>query len=388
MEDQPSRARPGPPADGRVGAPRSTAPALDGRQVAAILHAGLLHFDRSRLIDEANDVAHELLAVAPGRLLGRTPLEAFLDRRVDELVSSVPVDGPRSLEIVLRDGGARVVIVHARPDAAGGAWLVLEDVAELRRLQRIRTEFIDNLSHELRTPLSSIALLTETLAAEATAHTDMVTPRMRDRIAKIQVETSNLAQMVDEMLDLSRIESGGAMRMDDLLDLGVLASEAARRLGPFAERQGVALRVEVADDVPMLRGNEQRLGQVLLNLVHNAVKFSPDGGEVVIRVGHDDGSVSAAVEDHGIGIERSDLPRIFERFYKADRARVRGGGTGLGLSIARHIVEAHGGTITVATEIGRGSTFTLRLPLPASPDPAPSSPDANAATAAIPAGEG
>jgi two-component system, OmpR family, phosphate regulon sensor histidine kinase PhoR len=344
---------------------------LDGHAVAALLGAGLIHFDASRTVDEANATAHELLAVAPGRLTGRGPLEAFIDRRVEQLLETAFRGGEASGETILRDGGSRTVVLHARADGSGGAWLVIQDVAELRRLQLIRTEFIDNLSHELRTPLSAITLLAETLAIDANTAGDALPPRMRDRIVKIEVETANLAQMVDEMLDLSRIESGGPMPMGDLVDMGELASEAARRLGPFAERQGVTLRVDVAADVPMLRGNEQRLGQVLVNLVHNAVKFSPDGGDVRISVRRGGDEVEVAVEDHGMGIERADLPRIFERFYKADRARVRGGGTGLGLSIARHIVEAHDGRISATSDIGLGSVFTVRLPIdgPSDGDP-------------------
>jgi two-component system phosphate regulon sensor histidine kinase PhoR len=336
---------------------------LDGDLVATLLGAGLIHLDPALTIDEANQTAHELLAAAPGRLIGRGPLEAFIDRRVEELVAIALRDGGASAELELRDRGTRTVVLHARGDGRDGVWLVIQDVGELRRLQRIRTEFIDNLSHELRTPLSAIAILVETLATEARSAGGALSPRMRDRIAKIEVETANLVQMVDEMLDLSRIESGGSMRMGDLVDMGELASEAARRLAPFAERQGVTLEVEVAADVPMLHGNEQRLGQVLLNLVHNAVKFSPDGGEVRIAVRRSGDDVEATVEDHGMGIERTDLPRIFERFYKADRARVRGGGTGLGLSIARHIVEAHGGRISATSDIGLGSVFTVRLPI-------------------------
>jgi two-component system phosphate regulon sensor histidine kinase PhoR len=121
--------------------------------------------------------------------------------------------------------------------------------------------------------------------------------------------------------------------------------------------------VEIAPDLPLVRGDEARLGQVLVNLLHNAVKFSPTGGDVTVRVAAADGEVVAAVEDHGIGIPRAALGRVFERFYKADRARVRGGGTGLGLAIARHVVEQHGGRIWVTSEEGSGSTFTFALPV-------------------------
>jgi two-component system phosphate regulon sensor histidine kinase PhoR len=239
----------------------------------------------------------------------------------------------------------------------------MEDVSELRRLQRIRAEFIDNLSHELRTPLTTVSLLAETLVREADGAGEAIPPRMRDRIAKIEVETDHLVQMVEELLDLSRIESGGPLVMLDEVDLGRLAVASVERLRLFAERQRVELRTEVPEVIPPVRGAEDRLGQVLVNLLHNAVKFSPDGGEVVVRVAPTAEEVVVSVEDHGIGIPKADQARIFERFYKADKARRRGGGTGLGLAIARHVVEAHGGRIRVESEEGRGSTFSFALPI-------------------------
>ena len=238
----------------------------------------------------------------------------------------------------------------------------MEDVSELRRLQRIRAEFIDNLSHELRTPLTTVSLLAETLVREAEEAGEAIPPRMRDRIAKIEVETDHLAQMVSELLDLSRIESGGPIRLLDIVDLGRLAVATTERLRLFAERQGVELVTAAGTPVPPIRGAEDRLGQALVNLLHNAVKFSPDGGTVRVSVGTAGGDVVVAVEDHGIGIARADQARIFERFYKADKARRRGGGTGLGLAIARHVVEAHGGWIRVESEEGQGSTFSFGIP--------------------------
>jgi two-component system phosphate regulon sensor histidine kinase PhoR len=186
---------------------------------------------------------------------------------------------------------------------------------------------------------------------------------MRDRIGKIEVETGHIAQMVNELLDLSRIESGGAVVHLDPVDLGEVAAASTERLRLFAERQGVRLAVEAARPVPPVRGDEARLGQVLINLLHNAVKFSPTGGDVTIRVEARDGEVVTSVEDRGVGIPKALLGRVFERFYKVDRARVRGGGTGLGLSIARHVVEQHGGRIWVESEEGKGSTFSFALPI-------------------------
>jgi two-component system phosphate regulon sensor histidine kinase PhoR len=270
--------------------------------------------------------------------------------------------GSASSELTLRRDDGPTLVVRARRSPVQGVWLILEDVSELRRLQRIRAEFIDNLSHELRTPLTTVSLLAETLVREADGAGEAIPPRMRDRIAKIEVETDHLVQMVEELLDLSRIEGGGPLVMLDEIDLGRLATGSVERLRLFAERQGVELRTEVPDVVPPVRGAEDRLGQVLVNLLHNAVKFSPDGGAVVVRVRPTAEEVVVSVEDHGIGIPRADQARIFERFYKADKARRRGGGTGLGLAIARHVVEAHGGRIQVESEEGRGSTFSFSVP--------------------------
>jgi two-component system phosphate regulon sensor histidine kinase PhoR len=157
------------------------------------------------------------------------------------------------------------------------------------------------------------------------------------------------------------------VHLDDV-DLGQLAVSSTERLRLFAERQGVQFRVDVAAEVPPVRGDEARLGQVIVNLLHNAVKFSPNGGEVAVEVQARDGEVTVSVEDHGVGVPSALLGRIFERFYKVDRARARGGGTGLGLAIARHVIEQHGGRIWVESEEGSGSTFRFTLPAAASPD--------------------
>jgi two-component system phosphate regulon sensor histidine kinase PhoR len=254
--------------------------------------------------------------------------------------------------------------MRARRAPDGGVTLILEDVSELRRLQRIRTEFIDNLSHELRTPLTTVSLLAETLTREAEAAGDALPLRMRDRIGKIEVETGHLVQMVNELLDLSRIESGSSLGPLEDVDLASLANDATERLRLFAERQAVTLHVEVATRVPTVRGDPARLEQVLVNLVHNAVKFSPDGGDVAVAVHEAGETVVVSVTDHGVGIPRAAKDRIFERFYKVDRARVRGeaGGTGLGLAIARHVIEQHHGRIWVESTEGVGSTFSFALP--------------------------
>jgi two-component system phosphate regulon sensor histidine kinase PhoR len=224
---------------------------------------------------------------------------------------------------------------------------------------------VGNLSHELRTPLTTVSLLAEALSMEADADPDRIPARMRDRIEKIRIETEHLAQIVSELLELSRIESGGPIAMTGEVDIPTLARATAERLHLFADRQSVRLSVEAPSDLPHPFGDEDRLGQVLVNLEHNAIKFSPDGGPVRIAIRRVAEEIVTSVEDQGIGIAPADQPRVFERFFKADRARVRGGGgTGLGLAIARHIVAAHGGRIWLTSTEGAGSVFTFALPLP------------------------
>ncbi len=345
---------------------RAGSRSLDEEALREALDAGVIRVDAGMRIREANGRAHAVLGRAAGTLAGKSLIEAFLDPAVETLARTAVDAGSATGEIRLAGPDGPALVVRMRRVLDDGVWLVLEDVSELRRLQRIRAEFIDNLSHELRTPLTTVSLLAETLQREAAAVGDAIPAKMRDRIAKIEIETGHLVQMVNELLDLSRIESGGTLHLTDGVDMGALAADAAERLRLFAERQGVRLVVDAASELPRVKGDASRLGQVVVNLVHNAVKFSPDGGDVTVRTYATDTEVVTAVEDHGIGVPAAARGRIFERFYKVDRARLRaevGGGTGLGLAIARHVVEQHGGRIWVDSDEGAGSTFSFALPV-------------------------
>jgi two-component system, OmpR family, phosphate regulon sensor histidine kinase PhoR len=359
--------------------------------LADLMGVGIVRLGEGGRVELANAAAHILLRRAPGTLRGRTVLETFVDTGVEELIAATRERGAASGEFRPAGPDGPILVVRARRSPVSGLWIVLEDVSELRRLQQIRTQFADNLSHELRTPLSTVSLLAETLAREADAAGDVVPVRMRDRIDKIEVETGHLVQMVNELLDLARIEGGGPLVLLDDVDLGRVARASAERLMLFAERQGLRLIVDVEERLPVVRGDEARLGQVVVNLVHNALKFgrSEDRLDSAVESLHEDGqreeprasgrasepedvriavretagSVILSVEDHGVGIPSAEQTRVFERFYKVDRVRLRGGGTGLGLAIARHVVEQHGGRIEVQSEEGVGSTFTVTLPV-------------------------
>ncbi|HSG86132.1 MAG TPA: ATP-binding protein [Candidatus Limnocylindrales bacterium] len=339
----------------------------DGRLVVDLVGVAVLHVDQDHVVDEANLAARMLLRPSRGDVLGRTVMEVFLDRHVDDLIEAATATTTATIETSLRSADVRDLVIRARRAPDGGTWLAVEDVSELRRLQLIRAEFIGNLSHELRTPVTNVGLLAETLARDVDAAGDAVPAKVRERVARIEIEAGHLGQMIAEMLDLSRIESGGPMVLIDELDPAALAASVAERLHVYAERQAIALAVEVDGDVPTVRGDEDRLAQALVNLVHNAIKFSPDGAPVVIRVARRGPDVAIAVTDEGPGIPADARTRIFERFYKVDRSRARGGGTGLGLAIARHIVEGHGGRIELESREDRGSTFTVVLPVAVGP---------------------
>lgn len=334
--------------------------AHDTGYLTELLTAGVVRLRDDLTVEFANGAAHVMLERRPGAMVGRSALEAFVDARIEGIAQTAMETGSATGELTVRSSATATVTVRARRSPVSGVWLVLEDVSELRRLQRIRAEFIDNLSHELRTPLTTISLLAETASRDA----ESASPRLRDRISKIEVETGHLIQMVNELLDLSRIESGTAQLLLDDVDMVKVVRSTAERLRLFAERQGLRIVLDTPEHVSPVRGDEDRLGQVLVNLLHNAVKFSPNGGDIVVGVRETADGITVWVRDPGMGVPRADLTRIFERFYKVDRARFRGrGGTGLGLSISRHVVDSHGGRIWADSEEGHGSTFSFTIPL-------------------------
>lgn len=249
----------------------------------------------------------------------------------------------------------------AIPDQhSSGSLLLVQDLTRIRRLETVRRDFVSNLSHELRTPLASLKALTETLQDGALDDP----PAARRFIDQIQIEVDALTQMVTELLELSRIESGRLSLDLKPISPHELLDSASKRMQLQVERAGLTLHVECADDLPKVKIDVQRLEQVLVNLIHNAVKFTKPGGEVVLEAVTGLGEVRFAVRDTGIGIPLEDVPRIFERFYRVDKSRT-GSGTGLGLSIAKHIVEAHGGKIWAESIEGKGTSIIFSIPLSA-----------------------
>ncbi|MGA2504930.1 MAG: ATP-binding protein [Anaerolineales bacterium] len=247
----------------------------------------------------------------------------------------------------------------AIPDQdTGGSLLLVQDLTRVRRLETVRRDFVSNLSHELRTPLASLKALTETLRGGALEDPKAATHFLES----IETEVDAMTQMAGELLELTRIESGQLPLEFKPVPAGDLLLSAAERMRAQVERAGLTLRLDSPQVLTEVRADPPRLEQVLVNLIHNAVKFTNPGGEVVLSAQAEPGFVRFSVQDTGVGIPADDLERIFERFYKADRAR-SSGGTGLGLSIARHVVEAHGGKIWAESVEGRGSTFKFTIPV-------------------------
>ena len=319
--------------------------------------------DRQGTILLLNRAAEDLLGLP----------QAAQGRRLEDLLGAHPFR--RSIEAAARDRrdvaeefspealGDRILDVHATPlrgpDGAGaGAVAVVRDVTDLRRAERLRRELTANISHELRTPLTSIKGFAETLLGGAMADEEAC----RRFLAIIDSEAARLMKLVDDLMDLSRLESR-AVSMDPFpVRLDALVTAALSGMRPQADRHRIALRGTA--EPATVQADRDRVLQVLTNLLDNAIKFTPEGGTVEVSVTSTPAEAVVSVTDTGRGIPADDLPRIFDRFYRVDRSRSReAGGTGLGLAIAKHIVEAHGGRISVASRLNAGSTFAFTLPL-------------------------
>jgi len=331
---------------------------------------GVIAVDGHESILLLNERSRAMLGVGPGGE-GKPFQEVIRNADLHEIFrdTRAGVEGPARRELRLTHPVARTVDVSVVPlrlaGEAPGVVMVLHDVTALRRLEQVRTEFVANVSHELRTPLTAIQGYLETLlggALEEGAHA-------RRFLEVAFRHTERLGRLLNDLTDLSNIELGKvSLRMEPVRLAGVVDSTLAIAR-PRAQTGGVALRVDLAPETLTAHADHDRLSQILINLVDNAVKFTPSGGSVTVRgrvAGPD--AVEIAVIDTGVGIPRADLPRITERFYRVDKARSRElGGTGLGLAIVKHLVVAHGGDLAIESEEGRGTTVRITLPTTATP---------------------
>jgi len=356
--------------------------------VLAAMADGILIVNEEGRVRLVNVAATGLLGVTEAEALDRPFAQVARDHRLIHLWQRCLERNEEASDTFdsLTDGRTlRAVVTPIRQLTPPGYLVVVQDLTELRRLERIRREFVSNISHELRTPLASLRALADTLRDGALDDP----PAARRFLDRMEGEVDSLTQMVAELLELSRIESGRVPIRLRPVPLADILLPALERLTPQFDRAGLTLAVEIPDDLAPVLADVERVQQVITNLVHNALKFTPSGGTVSVTARLSDekpawlsgyaqetenphpspppsqGSdqmILVQVQDTGVGIPPHDLPRIFERFYKADRAR-SGGGTGLGLAIAKHIVQAHGGRISAASREGEGSTFSFTLPV-------------------------
>jgi two-component system phosphate regulon sensor histidine kinase PhoR len=333
--------------------------------VLAHMSDGLLILDTAGALVLVNPAAERIFGVSAEFAVGRHLIEAVHHFELDALVRQADRERiPLVRELEVHQPQRRALRVQANPVWGGhgkfaGTVVAVQDVTDLRRTDLIRQEFIANVSHELRTPLASLRALAETLLDGALRDRD-VGPRFLGRIVS---EIDRLTLLVNDLLDLSAIESGSAKMQMAPVALGAVARDVTSRFRPVAEQREVELRVEVLDDLPDVWGDEARLVQAFVNLMDNALKYTPAGGTVTLSARVDGDLVAVTVADSGLGIAAQHLPRIFERFYRVDPSRSRvQGGTGLGLSIVKHIATSHGGRVEVQSVEGRGSEFTLLIP--------------------------
>jgi two-component system phosphate regulon sensor histidine kinase PhoR len=331
--------------------------------VLGTMSEGVVALDNRKHILFANSAARVLLDFATPDPVGRPLLEAVRNRTVQQAVESAfSTDEPTTLEVELSSTVRRIVSIQARRlpgTPSPGVLVVLHDVSDLRRLENLRQEFVANVSHELKTPLTIIKAFAETLLDGAISDQEHNVSFVR----QISEQAERLHQLILDLLSVARIESGDERFELDAIPIHGLITACVQRYKPAADVKEVQLTANSSDDGLQVMADEEAIREILDNLIDNAIKYTPSGGNVTIECRSQQSMVQIDVSDTGIGIPADLQNRIFERFYRVDKARSRElGGTGLGLSIVKHLVAAMGGTVAVRSELNRGSTFTVCLP--------------------------
>ncbi len=326
-------------------------------QILSGIGEGIVAVDQSGSILHHNAVALELLGLTSWQLRA----DAAGPRRLMEMLFAAMANGqPAESQWTNPENRCIKAVVWPFTGAGTkiiGAVALLSDVSEAQRLEQLRRDYVANVSHELRTPLTGIRGMVEPLM-DGVIDTEA---EKQECYRIIYQETLRLEKLIGEMLDMSRLQSGRIQIELEPLALPGILEGAVRRLRKQAESCHIELRCEYPADIPPVLGNEDRIMQVLIILMDNALSFTPEGGEIVVFAREESGHVAVGVRDTGTGISPADLPYIWERFYKADKSRMRTTGTGLGLSIAKLVCEHMRGTIGVQSEVGKGSTFTFTL---------------------------
>lgn len=329
------------------------------------MEEGVLILDLNGRIKNINGAMSLILSSTTSADVGKHYLEVFRDPELNELIQSTLADQKghrKNLSLLGQPGKAFQVqssLVQYPDNGGRGMIVVFHDVTDLKRLERVRQDFVANVSHELRTPLTAIQGYVEALRDEG-----FQDPSQAGHfLGVIQRHSERMDKIVSDLLLLSEMEAPARVLQKENLVLPEVLQAAADSLRPKAEGKRQTIRLNLPEAIPPIRADSQKIHQVLVNLLHNAISYTPDEGSITLEVGPTQDGVEISVADNGIGIPPEDLSRIFERFYRVDKGRSRElGGTGLGLSIVRHIVEAHGGQVRVESKPGKGSRFIFSLP--------------------------
>jgi two-component system phosphate regulon sensor histidine kinase PhoR len=331
---------------------------------------GVIDVDQNQNIIHINDAASALIEVRKESCIGKPVWQELRHQRITEALDEairnrgvfrIQVEFPRERDQLVMD-----VYIASLSDDQGapiGAVLVLHDVTELKHLERIRTDFVANASHELKTPITAIRGLSETVVGDPDVDKETLVRFME----RIHAQSIRLSQLISDLMTISRLEAdqGAAdftrISMNELIGRALLAADAA------LQHKKHALHTSFPTTPVQVFGDRQNLNQLVDNLVDNAIKYTPEGGQIWVRLSQEGNDMLLEVQDSGIGISQQYQERVFERFYRVDKARSQSlGGTGLGLSIVRNIAERHGGKVSVVSQPGNGSTFSFRMPLAAS----------------------
>jgi len=332
---------------------------IDLTYLLSLVEDGIFVLDERREIRYMNDAAARMFGFS--RVKDKNPsfIEVVRDYECDALVKKSINSGDIQAASVKIRGKNQYLDITVRPNTKNRNYIVIvKDLTEKRHLEEIRRDFISNVSHEFRTPISSIKLIAETLVDGALLDKDVY----RDFLLKINVEADKLTHMTNELTELSRMENNEATLNKNSLKIDDLVRQVAQRLQAQSDKKGLVLSLDIEPGLPDLIIDQYRIEQVLLNLIHNAIKFTDAGGYIKVTVKKHNNTLLFSVSDTGIGIPGNELSRIFERFYKVNKAR-DDEGIGLGLAISRHIIVAHGGRIWVESVEGKGSTFFFELPV-------------------------
>ncbi|MCB1215007.1 MAG: PAS domain-containing protein [Deltaproteobacteria bacterium] len=324
---------------------------------------GLVFCNQDLQVERANPAFYQIFALSE-RLEGKAVLEVIREESLYSLLKkSLSEKKQLEKEIILHQAKPKryfkIQAIPIEETGLSGVLGIFEDITRTKELEQSRQDFVANVSHELKTPLTSIRGYAETLLSSALERPETA----RRFVQKIHHHAQSLQKLIEELLDLSRLDAGRIQLKKEKIDLSELAQNCLKDFQEAFEAKKISLKSTPSPPLLVL-GESSLIKQILFNLLQNALQYTPEGGEVELILKTEEGQALFEVKDNGIGISTKDLPHIFERFWRADKARSRdSGGTGLGLAIVKHLTQALGGELEVTSELGKGSTFSVSLPL-------------------------